>query len=102
MQALSWRRCSRRRARQPPPPAAQRAPPRGAPCPWLQPFVLAVQLTFKTEADRDEWLEHWRPLADWVRANESGTLWWVGRAARTAGGRGRAPMLLLLPARRAW
>ena len=58
------------------PPRASRP---GVCCAHLrsQPFVLAVFLEFQSEADRDEFLEAWRPLAVWVKDNEPGTLRWV-------------------------
>lgn len=37
-------------------------------------FVLALTLTFGSEAQRGAFVELWRPLAEWVRANEPRTL----------------------------
>ncbi|KAI3426081.1 hypothetical protein D9Q98_008049 [Chlorella vulgaris] len=37
-------------------------------------FVLCVYLKFQAVEHRDEFIESWRPLAEWVKANELGTL----------------------------
>ena len=39
-----------------------------------QVFVLAVQLKFNDEAQRDAYIATWRPLAEYVQASEPRTL----------------------------
>ncbi|KAL4447548.1 hypothetical protein ABPG75_004767 [Micractinium tetrahymenae] len=39
-----------------------------------KPFVFRVSITFASEQDRDELLEAWRPVAEWVKENEPETL----------------------------
>ncbi len=42
--------------------------------PYPQVFVLAVSLEFESEAERDAWVEIWRPLAAHVARAEPDTL----------------------------
>ncbi|KAL4434671.1 hypothetical protein ABPG77_002794 [Micractinium sp. CCAP 211/92] len=37
-------------------------------------FVFRVSITFASTQDRDELLEAWRPVAEWVKENEPDTL----------------------------
>ncbi|KAL4435247.1 hypothetical protein ABPG77_001929 [Micractinium sp. CCAP 211/92] len=46
-------------------------------------FVLCVYLKFQNVEDRDEFIAVWKPLAEWVRANEAGTLGYEAMIADT-------------------
>ncbi|KAL4436634.1 hypothetical protein ABPG75_003773 [Micractinium tetrahymenae] len=46
-------------------------------------FVLCVYLKFQNEQDRNEFIAAWKPLAEWVKANEAGTLGYEAMVADT-------------------